>query len=40
MVYLFYPSTASLNSLTGLWDSIKLKAPIGYLSVGIEALNL
>lgn len=39
-VYLFYPSAGSLNSLTGLWDAIKQKPPIGYLSVSVEALNL
>lgn len=39
MTYLFTPSNASLNVFRTLWDPIKTKAPIGYITPVIAAFN-
>jgi hypothetical protein len=37
--YLFVPSSASYNQFTGLWDMVKAKPPVGYLTTTITAFN-
>lgn len=39
MTYLFTPSQASFNAFRSLWDPIKTKAPIGYITSVIAAFN-